>query len=139
FPAAGYVVQRSGWRRRDAHLVFDCGGLGELGGGHGHADALAITLSAGGRELVTDPGTFVYNGQPDWRDAFRATRAHATATVDGLDQAATEDTFRWREATPVRLLEDEVTFDELDYVAAEHHGYARAPVGVVHRRRLLQV
>lgn len=139
FPWAGYVIQRTGWRKRDSHLVFDCGGLGELGGGHGHADALAVSLFACGRELVTDPGTFVYNGQPEWRNAFRSTRAHATVTIDGRDQAEPADTFRWRGGTPVELLDDDVTFDGLDYVAAEHHGYARPPVGVVHRRRVLRV
>ncbi|HUP42694.1 MAG TPA: alginate lyase family protein [Thermoanaerobaculia bacterium] len=135
FPAAGYFVQRSGWRALDSHLVFDCGGLGRPSGGHGHADALALTLASGGSELLVDPGTFVYNRRPAWRDAFRSTRAHNTVVVDGRDQSEPGDTFRWLSRAPVRLLAD-ASHDGLDWLAGEHHGYARE-AGVVHRRRLL--
>lgn len=137
FPAAGYFVRRSGWGVDDAHLVFDCGGLGTLGGGHGHADALSLTLSAYGRPLLVDPGTFVYNGLPAWRDGFRSTAAHNTAVVDGRDQSEPGGTFRWRRPATARLLA-EAARDGLDYLAGEHHGYAGAG-GVVHRRRLLYV
>lgn len=138
FPAAGYFVQRTGWRPWDSHLVFDCGGLGELGGGHGHADALSLTLFAGGRELLVDPGTFVYNGSPEWRNLFRSTAAHNTAVVDGRSQSEPGDTFRWRTRARSRLLHH-TTGDGVDYLAGEHDGYAQEPNGVVHRRRLLFV
>jgi hypothetical protein len=138
FPAAGYFVQRSGWRTLDSQLLFDCGGLGRPSGGHGHADALSVTLATGGRELLVDPGTYVYNGRSDWRDAFRSTRAHNTVVVDGRDQSEPGDTFRWRSRAEARLLA-ETSFDGLDLLAGEHDGYARPPVGVVHRRRVLYV
>ena len=138
FPAAGYFVQRTGWRSLDSQLVFDCGGLGRPSGGHGHADALSVTLATGGLELLADPGTYVYNGRPDWRDAFRSTRAHNTVVVDGRDQSEPGDTFRWRSRAEARLLTD-AAFDGLDLLAGEHDGYARPPVGVVHRRRVLSV
>src|SRR6185503_15998390 len=95
YPSAGYLIQRSGWGRLDSHLVFDCGGLGMLTGGHAHADALSVTLFSGGRELLVDPGTCVYNCAPEWRDYFRSTRAHNTVTIDGQDQAERGGTFRW--------------------------------------------
>ncbi len=142
FPEAGYFVQRSGWGPSAAHMVFDCGGLGTLGGGHGHADALSLTLSAGGRELLVDPGTFVYRGGTErpagggWRDAFRATAAHNTVVVDGDSQSAPGGAFRWQSEAPVWRLDD-LAFEGVDCVAGEHHGYARPPAGVVHRRRLL--
>lgn len=136
FPEAGYFVQRSGWRSLDSQLLFDCGGLGRATGGHGHADALSVTLATGGRELLVDPGTYVYNGRAEWRDAFRSTRAHNTVVVDGRDQSEPGDTFRWRSRARARLLEDE-GFDGLDLVGGEHDGYARPPVGVIHRRRVL--
>ncbi|HXI39053.1 MAG TPA: heparinase II/III family protein, partial [Bryobacteraceae bacterium] len=60
YPRAGYSIQRSGWGPLDSHLVFDCGGLGMLAGGHAHADALSVVLFSGGHELLVDPGTFVY-------------------------------------------------------------------------------
>ena len=57
---------------------------------HGHADALSITLSVGGKETLVDPGTYRYNGEPEFRKYFKGTRAHNTVTIDGLDQAVQE-------------------------------------------------
>jgi hypothetical protein len=134
YSEAGYYVLRTGWGRDDAHLTFDCGGLGRLGGGHGHADALSLTLHAAGRDLLVDPGTFVYNGDPAWRDFFRSTRAHNTVAVDDRDQSDTAGTFRWRRGARASLVES-ASFEGLDYLAGEHDGYAG--LGVIHRRRLV--
>lgn len=135
FPAAGCAIQRSGWSSTDSHLVFDCGGLGMLTGGHSHADALSITLFDRGRELLVDPGTFVYNGAPEWRSYFRSTRGHNTVTIDGRDQAEMNGTFRWRSRMAASALR-EPTWPE-EYLEAEHDGYT--DIGVTHRRRLLRI
>src|ERR1035438_5975107 len=135
---AGYVIQRSGWGALDSHLVFDCGGLGMLTGAHAHADALSVTLFSRGRELLVDPGTFVYNGAPEWRSYFRSTRAHNTVGIDGRDQAEQRGTFHWKtELTAQAAME--FTLPGADYVEGEHGGYRRMPHGVIHRRRLLYV
>ena len=42
----------------------------------GCADALAVTLSAAGRELVFDPVTASYYRKSPWRGMDRGTRAH---------------------------------------------------------------
>ena len=54
---------------------------------HGHADALAFTLSIGGLEFLIDPGTYAYHTQGPWRQYFRGTAAHSTLRVDGKDQS----------------------------------------------------
>ncbi|HVR28434.1 MAG TPA: heparinase II/III family protein [Thermoanaerobaculia bacterium] len=137
FRAGGYVVERSGWTRSSAHLVFDRGDLGKLGGGHGHADALSVVLHAHGEELLVDPGTYVYNGAPRWREFFRSTRAHNTVVVDGADQSIQADTFRWaRRASPRAL--GEGSHEGIHWAAGEHDGYA-PDGGVVHRRRVLGI
>src|SRR5579872_549350 len=138
YPRAGYSIQRSGWGPLDNHLVFDCGGLGMLAGGHAHADALSVALFGGGRELLVDPGTFVYNGAPEWRDHFRSTRAHNTVTIDDADQAVTEGTFRWKTKLSCRAARVPA-LPTVEYLEAEHDGYLRMPGGVTHRRRLLHV
>ncbi len=56
-PGSGYYVSRSG---RGDHLIFDAGRHGFLNGGHAHADALSIVLTAGGRHLFVDNGTATY-------------------------------------------------------------------------------
>jgi hypothetical protein len=91
FEAGGYFFQRSGWGEGDRSftderfLVLDCGPLGD--GGHGHYDLLSVELAAGGRPLVVDPGRYTYaEDEPNLRRWFKATSAHNTVCVDGLDQ-----------------------------------------------------
>jgi uncharacterized heparinase superfamily protein len=143
--SGGYVSLRSGWGPKDAHLIFDCGGLGILTGGHAHADALSVVLFAGGRELLADPGTFVYNGAPEWRKYFRSTRAHNTVVIDDCDQAEMGGTFRWKRKTSTQATyhPDRTVTGQggcISYVEAEHDGYIRLPQGgVIHRRRVVNV
>ena len=58
---------------------------------HGHADALSVTLSLGETPFLIDPGTYRYNGVPDWRRYFKGTRAHNTICIDEQDQAGLEE------------------------------------------------
>jgi len=136
FPFAGYFVRRSDWGPLASHLVFDCGGLGMLTGAHAHADALSLTLFSGGRELLVDPGTFVYNCAPEWRHYFRSTPAHNTVTIDDRDQAEQGGTFHWKTRIDSRVARD-FNSAGIEYVEGEHDGYRRLPQGVIHRRRLL--
>jgi uncharacterized heparinase superfamily protein len=130
-PNGGLVVLRTARRR----LTMDVGPLGYLSiAAHGHADALAVTLSVEGRELIVDPGTGSYYGNPAWRTVFRSTRAHPTVCVDGLNQSVIGGPFFWSRhaATTVRSV-------DLDrgIVDAEHDGYRRLDDSVVHRRWLI--
>jgi len=136
FPTAGYFVQRSGWDKNDSHLVFDCGGLGLPTGGHGHADTLSLVLYSGGRELLVDPGTAVYNAAPDWRSYFRSSRAHNTVVVDGQEQSEPAGTFQWKTRAPARVCAHSHLGD-LEYVEGEHDGYGRLSSPVSHKRRVL--
>ena len=104
--AAGYFIQRSDWGKDGSHLIFDYGGLGMLSGGHGHADALSLVLFSRGKELLTDPGTFVYNCAPEWRNFFRSTKAHNTVVVDGKDQAKSAGTFKWESQSLSRVVQE---------------------------------
>lgn len=134
---AGYFVQRSGWDPKSSHLTFDCGGLGMPTGGHGHADALSLTLFTGGRDLLVDPGTAIYNTAPEWRDYFRSTRAHNTVVVDGGSQSEAKGTFAWgRKASA--CFRQQFSAPDIAYVDAIHDGYLRN-AGIIHRRRLIHI
>jgi hypothetical protein len=138
YPVAGYAIQRSGWNAHDSQVIFDCGGLGMLNGGHGHADALSLVVNVGGTEILTDPGTCVYNGSPEWRNFFRSTRAHNTVVVDGADQSVPDGTFKWRKKAQSRVVRH-LAKEGFNYIEAENDGYRDAPHNILHRRRLLHL
>lgn len=127
-PRGGMVVLRSGERR----LTVDVGPLGYLSpAAHGHADALSLTLSVGGNELIGDPGAASYYGHPDWRTVHRGTRAHATVTVDGLDQSVIGGPFLWTRHARTRVHSVDLARGVVD---AGHDGYRRLSDPVTHRR-----
>ena len=138
FTNAGYTIQRTGWGPRDSQLIFDTGGLGIGTGGHAHADALSMSLFGGGRELLVDPGTFAYNGAPEWRQYFRSAQAHNSVSIDGCDPAETGGTFSWNSRCSAKS-GLKAARHGVQYVEGEHDGYLTLPQGVIHRRRLLHV
>jgi hypothetical protein len=118
--------------------VFDCGplGWGRIAA-HGHADALAVTLSAGGRPLLVDPGTYAYHTSAAWRHYFRSTLAHNTVTLDGLDQSVSGGNFLWLRKATARTVEADLGApDTVQRVLGEHDGYARLPDPAIHRRQV---
>ena len=137
FPSGGYAVMRSGWGR-DAHqMIVDVGPLGcPISSAHGHADLLSLQCSIFGEPLVVDPGTHSYGGDSRWRDFFRSTAAHSTVIVDRSSQAEPSGSIGWRRRPRVRLREWHSTAD-VDFLDAEHDGYAALPLPVIHRRRVI--
>ena len=130
-PNGGLVVLRPGPHR----LTMDVGPLGYGStAAHGHADALAVTLSAAGRELVVDPGTGSYYANPRWRVAHRGTAAHPTVCVDGLDQSEIGGPFYWKRHASTTIRSVDLTRGIVD---AEHDGYRRLDDPVTHRRWLI--
>lgn len=100
---------------------------------HAHADALSFVLWADGRPLITDIGSFTYQG-PERRH-FRGTAAHNTLELDGLDQCELWGDFRaaFMPTVELRDLRDE---DGVTVVVGRHDGYRRLPDPVVHQRTL---
>jgi hypothetical protein len=137
FEHGGYYVLGDRFESaREVRVVADAGPLGYLSiAAHGHADALSFTLSAGGCELLIDPGTFAYHTHKRWRDYFRGTIAHNTVRVDLQDQSLNAGNFLWLAHARARLVSFEITPDEECWIA-EHDGYARLPDSVLHRREL---
>jgi hypothetical protein len=135
FPDGGYYLLGSHFGTpEEVLLTFDGGPLGYLGiAAHGHADALSVRLSVGGRPVLVDRGTHGYNHAPAWRRYFRGTSAHNTVTIDGTDQSEYGGPFLW-----LRKARCEVTGFESDdsggRVEASHDGYIRLSSPLVHTR-----
>jgi Heparinase II/III-like protein/Heparinase II/III N-terminus len=91
FEAAGVAVLS----RTPVHIVADTRGFGHAGAGHSHAHALSVVCRKEDRDILVDPGTFTYTGDPAWRSRFRGTAFHNTVRVDRLDQAEDGGPFRW--------------------------------------------
>jgi hypothetical protein len=134
FRDGGFYVMRDGWRPTSTWALVDGGPHGALNCGHAHADALALEVAAGGRPVLTDSGTFSYTGAE--RDAFRATAAHNTATVDGESSSVTAGLFHWRHIarTTVHAWR---TSAEADFWRGSHDGYRRLADPATHERSIL--
>lgn len=76
-------------------MVVDTRGFGFGSAGHSHAHALQVVCSDRGGDVLIDPGTYTYVGEPEWRDRFRSTAFHNTVRINGLSQAASGGPFRW--------------------------------------------
>jgi heparinase II/III-like protein len=137
FPLGGYYVLGCDFESGDEiRLIADAGPLGYRSiAAHGHADALAFTLSVGGREFLIDPGTYAYHTHAAWRQYFRGTAAHNTLRVDGADQSRSGGKFMWLSKANAGCSLWRSTA-ERDVFEGWHDGYRRLRDPVLHRRRI---
>ena len=133
FFKSGYTIVND----KNVVLTFDHGPLGMAPlYNHGHADALSITLSVDGQKILVDPGTYRYNGEPEFRKYFKGTRAHNTITIDGQDQATQKTGFIWSHPYNVELLGFSENADHF-LVTAIHDGYKRLEKPVTQTRNFI--
>ena len=137
FPNGGYYVLGCDFETAvEIRMVVDAGPLGYQSiAAHGHADALAFTLSVGGTELLVDPGTYAYHTQAPWRGYFRGTSAHNTVRIDGLDQSEPGGNFMWLRHASAACSLWRPSADR-DIFEGWQDGYMRLDDPVMHRRRI---
>ncbi|MBW5481330.1 heparinase II/III family protein [Streptomyces bambusae] len=99
---------------------------------HAHADALSVEVRHDGIDVLADPGTYCYHGQPEWRQYFRSTLGHNTLQLDGRDQSVSGGPFLWTRHARSRVLVADTSGEGVARWCAEHDGYQ----GSVHRRRV---
>lgn len=138
FSDGGYYILGSNFESgREIRLIADTGPLGYQSiAAHGHADALAITLSVAGHEILIDPGTYAYHTKKEWRDYFRGTSAHNTIVIDGENQSVIGGNFMWLKKAKAQCLLWE-TGDDYDRFTGQHDGYSRLADPVIHRREIV--
>jgi hypothetical protein len=98
---------------------------------HAHADALSVEVRCDGVDILADPGTYCYHGEPEWRSYFRSTVGHNTVEIDGRDQSQQSGPFMW--ARQARTREIPVSDPEVAWTA-EHDGYSVLSPAARHRR-----
>ncbi|AEY92267.1 hypothetical protein SHJG_7000 [Streptomyces hygroscopicus subsp. jinggangensis 5008] len=102
---------------------------------HAHADALSVEVRHDGVDVLADPGTYCYHGQPEWRRYFRSTLGHNTVQLDGGDQSVSGGPFLWTRHARSRVLAADASGASFAGTArwcAEHDGYRPS----THRRRV---
>jgi Heparinase II/III-like protein/Heparinase II/III N-terminus len=112
----------------------DGGPHGYLGiAAHAHADALSVEVRYGGVDVLADPGTYCYHGEPEWRSYFRSTIAHNTVELGGRSQSRDGGPFLWLSHANTREIEVRDDGDSAEWTA-EHDGYLSLDPPVRHRR-----
>ena len=125
---------RTGERAPEIWCRCDGGPHGYLSiAAHAHADALSVEVRYGGVDILADPGTYCYHGEPEWRSYFRSTIAHNTVELDGQSQSGDGGPFLWLRHADAR--EIDVRDDgEVAEWTAEHDGYQSLDRPARHRR-----
>jgi len=100
---------------------------------HAHADALSTEVRYGGVDVLADPGTYCYHGEPAWRSYFRSTIAHNTIELHGQNQSSDGGHFLWLRHANGREIEVMDTGEVASWTA-EHDGYLSLRPPAWHRR-----
>jgi len=100
-----------------------------------HADQLHLDLWWRGANIALDSGTYLYNPEPEWYDAFVGTGAHNTITVDSGDQMRRFSRFLWLDWAQGRVRRNSRE-GAWDCWEGEQDGYKG--MGVIHRRCIIR-
>jgi Heparinase II/III-like protein/Heparinase II/III N-terminus len=122
FENGGYYILRDGWERSDNYLLIDCGEIGSLTGGHGHADTLSFDLAVHGKTLLVDSGTYSYHESEKTRQYFRSAEAHNSLMIDGLSSSETGNKFNWKTKADARA-KSWISQERFDFFEGAHDGY----------------
>ena len=137
FDGAGLTILRHGSGPGEIWVRCDAGPHGFLSiAAHGHADAMSVEVRHGGTEVLADPGTYCYHGEPEWRAYFKGTSAHNTLRLDDADQAVSAGPFLWLTRPHSALTETTAAAGaSVQIWQASHDGYSRLPEPATHHRR----
>lgn len=83
YPDSGIYM----FKADNLHLTICAVPLGQNGnGGHTHNDKLSYELWLDGKDIIKDPGTYLYTPLPHRRNEFRSTKVHNIPMIDNLEQ-----------------------------------------------------
>jgi hypothetical protein len=101
---------------------------------------MSVEARFNGVDILADPGTYCYHGEPRWRRYFRSTLAHNTIEVGGRDQSTSGGAFLWTLQAQSRVIDVESGCDgEAVAWSAEHDGYRILNPPLCHRRSVRMV
>ena len=131
-PESGYVCSQT---EAGDFFIWDVGrSCPDYLPAHAHADLFTFDLWIGGRPWVVDSGVYEYTAG-NWRDFFRATRAHSTLELNGVNQSDVYSSFRVGRRARVHGVECKKVRQGVWLAQGYHDGYKH--LGAVHRRVVL--
>ncbi len=75
FKNAGYYLYKS----RNIYFLFNSGPEKLIGlGSHAHNDVFSFELNINGKDIIVDPGSYIYTSNPKLRNHFRSVKSHNT-------------------------------------------------------------
>ncbi|MBE3093916.1 MAG: alginate lyase family protein, partial [Actinobacteria bacterium] len=131
-----------GWfilRKNNNFLMISAGQNGQGGnGGHAHNDKLSFELCINGKNIIVDPGTYLYTGSPEWRNKFRSTAYHNTVSINNQEQNrfVKKSLFLLNNDSNVKIKEW-TTNEYYDLLDAEHYGFTRSKNPIIHQRQII--
>jgi len=136
FADAGLTILRSSEAELPEIWVrCDAGPHGYLSiAAHAHADALAVEVRHGGVDILADPGTYCYHGEPELRQYFRSTLAHNTLQLADRCQSSSGGPFLWTRHARTQLQGVDTTSAATQIWSARHDGYTDLDPRAEHTR-----
>ncbi len=104
----------------------------------GHSDQLHFDLWWGGINLARDPGTYLYNADHPWNNAFMGAWCHNTALINECDPMLHAGRFLWLRWSDAMLLGRWRSKDGCLEILSAMHQY-RSREHTVHQRTVLRV
>tara|TARA_Y100001970_G_scaffold294364_1_gene451640 strand:+ start:58359 stop:60059 length:1701 start_codon:yes stop_codon:yes gene_type:complete len=113
-------------------LIIDTGFPAKVGN-HSHAGTLSFELSVGKERLIVNCGAS-RGGDPEWRDALRATAAHSTLTIDDTNSSELLPSGAVG-IGPKNVSIDRKEHDGSTWLKSSHDGYTDL-FGLIHYREI---
>lgn len=106
-------------------------------GSHAHADLLSLIISYKGKQVLVDPGSYIYTSDYKKRNLFRSTSMHNTISIDQKSQfeIQTRDLFLFGTHASVEdILYDNIS--EVQKYKGSHNAYSYLDSGLIHTREV---
>ncbi|ABK60682.1 heparinase II/III family protein [Clostridium novyi] len=102
YPNFGLYLYKS----KEFYLCIMAGENGQCGnGGHAHNDKLSFELNLGGKDIIVDPGTYLYTPFPKKRDKFRSIKVHNVPIIKEEEQNTFINAFSMKNETKCYVLD----------------------------------
>lgn len=92
-----------------------------------HLDQLHLHLSCGGREIITDAGTYSYNHPPPWNNGLASSLVHNGPVIDGREIAQRGPRFLWLGWPRAKIVTATQSADTIR-ISAERDGQVRRDI-----------